>query len=77
MKINFDKKTLRSKLYSRKFWVAIVGFCVAIGTAIGFPDIDGESVALIASGCTALAAYVIGEGIADVGKGRGNDSDEK
>ena len=76
MKINFDMKTLKNKLSSRKFWAALVGFFVAVGTAIGFPDIDEESVTLIVSGCAALAAYVIGEGIADAGKGRGQQSDE-
>lgn len=70
--MKFDIKVFKEKLSSRKFWAALVGFFVAIGTAIGCPDIDEESVTLIVSGCAALAAYVIGEGIADSGKGRGS-----
>ena len=77
MKLKFNIEILKAKLSSRKFWAAIVGFCVAIGTAIGFPDIDEESVTLIVSGCAALAAYIIGEGIADAGKGRGQNSNEE
>ena len=68
MKIDFN--TLKTKLSSRKFWAAAVGFIVAIGTAFGAKDISQETVTLIVSGCTALCAYVIGEGIADSGKGR-------
>ena len=68
MKFNFN--TLRSKLSSRKFWAAAVGFFVAIGTAFGAEEISEETVTLIVSGCAALCAYVIGEGIADSGKGR-------
>ena len=75
--MKFDIKILKSKLSSRKFWAALVGFFVAIGAAIGFPDIDEESVTLIVSGCAALAAYVIGEGIADSGKGRSQSTDEE
>ena len=68
-------KDLKRKLCSRKLWISIIGFCVAVGSALGLPDIDSEGVALIASGCAALSAYVIGEGIADgLGKGSQNDS---
>lgn len=75
MKIDVNK--LKEKLSSRKLWAAIVGFCVAIGAAIGFPDMDEESVTLIASACAALAAYIIGEGIADAGKYRAQNETEK
>ena len=68
MKINL--KTLKEKLSSRKFWAAAVGFFVAIASAFGAKDISEESVTLIVSGCAALCAYIIGEGIADSGKGR-------
>lgn len=58
-------KDLKRKICSRKLWVAIIGFCVAVGSAFGFPEMDREGVLLIASGCAALSAYVVGEGIAD------------
>lgn len=73
--MKFDFKVLKNKLSSRKFWAAVIAFFVAIGSAIGFPEIDEESVTLIVSGCAALAAYIIGEGIADSGKGKGNQEE--
>jgi len=45
--------------------MSVIGFCIALGSALGCPELDGESVTLIASGCTTLSAYIIGEGIAD------------
>ena len=68
MKINTDK--LKEKLTSRKLWAAVAGFLAAVGTAVLCPDIDEESVKLIMSGCTALIAYIVGEGIADAGKNK-------
>ena len=59
---------LKQKLTSRKFWAAIIGFVTAVAAAFGAPEISEEACALIISGCAALAAYVIGEGIADSGK---------
>ncbi len=59
------KELIRSKLTSRKFWVAVVGFCAAIATALGCPELSAEQSGVIAAGCAALAAYIIGEGIAD------------
>ena len=60
-------KTFIKKLSSRKLWAAIAGFCVSVGLAIFCPDMSEESVKLIISGCVALAAYILGEGIADAG----------
>ena len=62
------KELIRSKLTSRKFWVALVGFAAAIATALGCPEMSAEQAGVIASGFAALAAYVIGEGIADTKK---------
>ena len=61
-------RTLARKLSSRKLWVSIIGFCVAVGSAFCDVELDNESVTLIASGCAALCAYVIGEGIADASR---------
>ncbi len=66
--MKIDKNLLKSKLTSRKLWAAIIGFCIAVGSAFGVPEIDVESVALIVSGCAALSAYILGEGIADGAK---------
>ena len=58
----------KQKLTSRKFWAAVVGFVTAVATAFGFPELGEEACALIISGCAALAAFIIGEGIADAGR---------
>ena len=58
----------KQKLTSRKFWAAVVGFVTAVATAFGFPELSEEACALIISGCAALAAFIIGEGIADAGR---------
>ena len=52
--------------------MAIIGFLVSVGSAFGYDWINTERVALIISGCVALSAYVLGEGIADSAKDRGN-----
>ncbi len=64
-----EKKKLWSvigeKLVSRKFWVALIGFAAAVAAAFGAPEMSAEQASVIAAGCASLAAYVIGEGIAD------------
>ena len=58
-------KEFKRKLCSRKLWLALIGFGVAVGSAFGLPEMDLQRVALIASGCASLSAYVLGEGMAD------------
>ena len=71
-----EKEILKKKLSSRKLWAAVIGFIISVGTAFGLPDIGEESVMLIVSGCAALCAYILGEGIADAGKGNTPEKDE-
>lgn len=59
------KETILKKLSSRKFWLALIGFAGAIFTAFGYEDMTPEQAGVIATGCATLAAYIIGEGIAD------------
>ena len=66
----------KRKLGSRKLWAAIVGFGVSVSLALFCPDMERESVQLIMSGCVALAAYILGEGIADAGNGSATDKKE-
>lgn len=68
MKIDTD--LIKEKLTSRKLWAAAVGFFIAVGAAVFCPDMDEENVKLIMSGCAALVAYIVGEGIADAGKNK-------
>lgn len=59
----------KQKLCSRKFWAAVLAFVTAVLSAFGWEDLSGSQVAVIVSGCATLAAYILGEGIADAGRG--------
>lgn len=55
----------KSKLTSRKFWVAIVTFITSIITAFGASDsVVAQVTGIIMAGATAIA-YIIGEGLVD------------
>jgi uncharacterized membrane protein len=55
----------KSKLTSRKFWAAVIGFITAILVAFNVPDLEIEQVATIISAAGLLVAYIIGEGLVD------------
>lgn len=58
----------KSKLTSRKFLAAIVGFVTAILTAFGLAEGEiAEIVGIITAGGT-LIAYIIGEGMVDAAR---------
>ena len=59
---NIDWKT---KLTSRKFWVAVVGFVVPLLVAFGMTDNQAAEVASIIIAGANMIAYIIGEGIVD------------
>ena len=68
MKIDWKRK-----LTSRKLWVALAGYVAGLLVAFGGSSDTAETV----SGCilsgAAAGGYVIGEGLADGGNGRGED----
>ena len=55
----------KSKLTSRKFWVAVVGFVVPLLVAFGMTDNQAAEVASIIMAGANMIAYIIGEGIVD------------
>ena len=58
----------KSKLTSRKFWAAIVGFVTPMLLAFGVADDTVTQVAgIIMAGATAIA-YIIGEGLVDANR---------
>ena len=60
-----NKIDWKRKLTSRKFWMAILGFIIAILTAKGFTKNDiAQVTSVIMAGATAIA-YIIGEGLVD------------
>ena len=65
----------KSKLTSRKFWAAVIGFVTAILMAFKVDSMTIEQVVAIISACSVLIAYIIGEGLVDaarVGNGSSN-----
>lgn len=57
-----------SKLTSRKFWAAVIGFVTSVLVIFKVPDMSIEQVTgLIMSGAT-LIAYIIGEGMVDTAR---------
>lgn len=66
MKIDWKRK-----LTSRKFWLAIAGFVT--GVALIFTaGITEETLTGAVMALGSVVAYIVGEGIADCGKGGGN-----
>ena len=59
---NIDWKT---KLTSRKFWVAVVGFVVPLLVAFGMTDNQAAEVESIIMAGANMIAYIIGEGMVD------------
>ena len=59
------KKEILKKLCSRKLWLSVIGFASAVAVALGMPEMSCEQAGVIATGFATLAAYIIGEGIAD------------
>lgn len=53
------------KLSSRKFWLAIIGFVVALLTALNINALTIEQVTAIIGGVGALIAYILAEGYVD------------
>lgn len=65
------KNNLIKKLTSRKFWLAIIGFVTPLIIAFGVSEAQAAEIAgLIMSGASAVA-YIIGEGLVDSNKGKG------
>ena len=54
-----------SKLTSRKFWAAILGFVTAILAVFNLPEATTQQVIGIISASSVLIAYIIGEGLVD------------
>lgn len=58
----------KSKLTSRKFWAAAVGFITALLAAFGVNNLTIEQVVSVISASAVLIAYIIGEGLVDSAK---------
>ena len=55
----------KSKLTSRKFWAALIGFVTPLLVAFGYSDSDITEVTGIIMSGASLIAYIVGEGLVD------------
>lgn len=58
----------KTKLTSRKFWTAVIGFVTAILVAFGIDDLTIEQVVGLITAASTLIAYIIGEGMVDAAR---------
>lgn len=63
----------KSKLTSRKFWVAVTNFVTMLVLAFGVAKETATQIAAIIMAGAAVIAYIIGEGLIDAA-GAGNES---
>lgn len=63
-----NKVDWKSKLTSRKFWAAVIGFITAMMVAFGVNDLTIEQVVAMITAASTLIAYIIGEGMVDAAR---------
>jgi len=70
----------KSKLTSRKFWAAVIGFITALLVTFGVDDLTIEQVVALITAASTLIAYIIGEGMVDAARvnsqNKGDDINE-
>lgn len=59
----------KRKLTSRKFWLAVTSFVSMLIVAMGGTEDAAKEIAAIIMAGASVAAYIIGEGLADAGNG--------
>lgn len=55
----------KSKLTSRKFWMAVVGMVTGLVIAFGGTEQTAETISGVIMSAASVVAYIIGEGLAD------------
>ena len=73
-------KDWKSKLTSRKFWSAVVGFAVAVAAAFGADEMTTAQISAIITAAGVVVAYIFAESYVDVnrtGTERQNDDQTK
>lgn len=70
----------KTKLTSRKFWAAVVGFITAVMVALNFSDLTIEQVTAMVTAGGVLVAYILSEGMVDKARAEnpsGEQTEEK
>lgn len=70
-----QKVNWKSKLTSRKFWVAVVGFVTALLIGFGFAETEITQVTSIIMAGATLIAYIFGEGLVDASRNNTESSE--
>lgn len=70
-----QKVNWKSKLTSRKFWVAVVGFVTALLIGFGFAETEITQVTSIIMAGATLIAYIFGEGLVDASRNNAESSE--
>ena len=70
-------KDWKSKLASRKFWSAVVGFAVAIAAAFGADDMTVAQISAVITAAGVLVAYIFAESYVDANRASTAPTDEE
>lgn len=62
----------KTKLCSRKFWLAVVGFVTGLLTFLGVGTEQADKIGSLILMAASIAAYIIGEGLADAAGAQSN-----
>lgn len=66
----------KTKLSSRKFWAAVVGFVTPILVICKIPESEIVTVSALITSCGALVAYIFSEGYVDAVHGSKEEDNE-
>ena len=72
MKIDWKRK-----LTSRKFWTAVVSFATLLIVSFGATREQAAQIAGIIMAGASVCAYIVGEGLADMGRDGSEDNKEE
>lgn len=64
----------KSKLCSRKFWMAVVGFVTGLLTYLGVGVEKAEEIGSLILMAASIAAYILGEGLIDAASAHGGNT---
>lgn len=67
----------RTKLSSRKFWVAVIGLVTSMMIVFGARESETSQIAAAITALGSVVSYILGESMVDAGRNTGsNDSED-
>ena len=69
--------SLKQKLTSRKLWAAVTTFVTALLVAFGVDELTIEQVVAVIVAASSMIAYIIGEGLVDAARIKGENNEEQ